>query len=77
MLQFTWNFAPRSRLSDSVNTFWFIALIFSVSSAVDSLLGLTWSQAILLVLGNGFLYSAQLLTRLVAGHRTTSFRGGS
>ncbi|EKM59697.1 uncharacterized protein PHACADRAFT_192071 [Phanerochaete carnosa HHB-10118-sp] len=46
MLQITWNFTPRSRLSDSVNAFWFIAVIFSVSSAVNSLLGLTWSEAI-------------------------------
>lgn len=30
---------------DAVNTFWFASLIFSVSAAVYSLLGLTWKKA--------------------------------
>ncbi|GJE84620.1 WD40 repeat-like protein [Phanerochaete sordida] len=46
MLQITWNFEPRSKLSDSVNAFWIISIIFSVSSAVNSLLGLSWTEAI-------------------------------
>ncbi|KAH8103027.1 WD40 repeat-like protein [Cristinia sonorae] len=32
-------------LSDSVNAFWFTSLVFSIGAAVNSLLGLTWKQA--------------------------------
>ncbi|KAH7913231.1 hypothetical protein BJ138DRAFT_1223683 [Hygrophoropsis aurantiaca] len=32
-------------LSDAVNAFWFSSLVFSIAAAVNSLLGLTWKQA--------------------------------
>ncbi|KAI0948106.1 hypothetical protein AcW1_009704 [Taiwanofungus camphoratus] len=32
-------------LAQWVNTFWFISLVFSIGAAVNSLLGLTWKQA--------------------------------
>jgi hypothetical protein len=32
-------------LGDAVNSFWFLSLVFSIASAVNSLLGLTWKQA--------------------------------
>ncbi|KAH8113819.1 WD40 repeat-like protein [Phellopilus nigrolimitatus] len=32
-------------LSDAVNSFWFLSLVFSIASAVNSLLGVTWKQA--------------------------------
>ncbi|KAI0783765.1 WD40 repeat-like protein [Abortiporus biennis] len=32
-------------LADSVNGFWFTSLVFSIGAAVNSLLGLTWKQA--------------------------------
>ena len=32
-------------LSDSVNGFWFTSLVFSIGAAVNSLLGVTWKQA--------------------------------
>ncbi|TFY80138.1 hypothetical protein EWM64_g3875, partial [Hericium alpestre] len=32
-------------LSDSVNAFWFTSMVFSIAAAVNSLLGLTWKQA--------------------------------
>ncbi|KAJ7640774.1 hypothetical protein DFH06DRAFT_1477707 [Mycena polygramma] len=35
-----------SALRDSVNCFWFASLVFSIAAAVNSLLGLTWKQAI-------------------------------
>ena len=38
---------PVSRLAEAVNAFWFIALIFSVSATVNSLLALAWKQALL------------------------------
>jgi hypothetical protein len=34
-----------SPLSDAVNCFWFASLVFSIAAAVNSLLGLTWKQA--------------------------------
>ncbi|KAF9450606.1 WD40 repeat-like protein [Macrolepiota fuliginosa MF-IS2] len=34
-----------SPLSDAVNSFWFASLVFSIAAAVNSLLGLTWKQA--------------------------------
>jgi hypothetical protein len=30
---------------DAVNSFWFSSLVFSIAAAVNSLLGLTWKQA--------------------------------
>lgn len=32
-------------LADAVNAFWFSSLVFSIAAAVNSLLGLTWKQA--------------------------------
>ncbi|PPQ86642.1 hypothetical protein CVT25_006826 [Psilocybe cyanescens] len=32
-------------VTDSVNAFWFASLVFSIGAAVNSLLGLTWKQA--------------------------------
>jgi len=32
-------------LSDAVNAFWFSSLVFSIAAAVNSLLGLSWKQA--------------------------------
>lgn len=32
-------------LADAVNGFWFTSLVFSIGAAVNSLLGLTWKQA--------------------------------
>ncbi|XP_006463427.1 hypothetical protein AGABI2DRAFT_187019 [Agaricus bisporus var. bisporus H97] len=34
-----------SKLADAVNCFWFSSLVFSIAAAVNSLLGLTWKQA--------------------------------
>ncbi|KIP12841.1 hypothetical protein PHLGIDRAFT_32714 [Phlebiopsis gigantea 11061_1 CR5-6] len=45
MLQFSWNVTD-THLSIAVNVFWFISLVFSISSTVNSLLGLSWTQAI-------------------------------
>lgn len=52
-LQFT--YAPlQTEASDSlrgiVNLFWFLSLVFSVSSAVSSLLGLTWRKSSMYVI---------------------------
>jgi len=44
-MQFSYNL-PQSRLSVSVNIFWFNSLVFSIGAAVNSLLGITWKQAI-------------------------------
>ncbi|KAF9051401.1 hypothetical protein BJ165DRAFT_1448497 [Panaeolus papilionaceus] len=35
----------RSGMSDAVNSFWFASLVFSTAAAVNSLLGVTWKQA--------------------------------
>jgi WD repeat-containing protein 26 len=32
-------------VANAVNAFWFASLVFSIASAVNSLLGLTWKQA--------------------------------
>ena len=32
-------------LADAVNGFWFTSMVFSIAAAVNSLLGLTWKQA--------------------------------
>ena len=34
-----------THISDAVNSFWFLSLVFSIASAVNSLLGVTWKQA--------------------------------
>ncbi|GJE84621.1 WD40 repeat-like protein [Phanerochaete sordida] len=45
VLQFS--YANNSTTSaEAVNGFWFISLVFSISAAVNSLLGLTWMQAV-------------------------------
>ncbi|KAF8190525.1 hypothetical protein BJ912DRAFT_965422 [Pholiota molesta] len=43
-LQFSYQL-DRARISDSVNCFWFASMVFSIAAAVNSLLGLTWKQA--------------------------------
>jgi hypothetical protein len=43
-LQFSYGL-QHSALADAVNTFWFASLVFSIAAAVNSLLGLTWMQA--------------------------------
>jgi hypothetical protein len=35
----------RTPIANSVNCFWFASLVFSIGAAVNSLLGLTWKQA--------------------------------
>lgn len=32
-------------LENAVNSFWFTSLVFSIGAAVNSLLGVTWKQA--------------------------------
>ncbi|KAF8648232.1 hypothetical protein AX16_006314 [Volvariella volvacea WC 439] len=44
-LQFSFEL-ERSPAADSVNCLWFASLVFSIAAAVNSLLGLTWKQAI-------------------------------
>lgn len=46
MIQFSYQNNVNS-LGDAVNGFWFTSLVFSISAAVNSLLGLTWMQAVL------------------------------
>ncbi|PPQ66008.1 hypothetical protein CVT24_011952 [Panaeolus cyanescens] len=43
-MQFSYEL-DRSGMSDAVNSFWFASLVFSIAAAVNSLLGLTWKQA--------------------------------
>ncbi|KAF8838740.1 hypothetical protein BDN67DRAFT_1070510, partial [Paxillus ammoniavirescens] len=43
-LQFSYS-ATEDVLSDFVNAFWFSSLVLSIAAAVNSLLGLTWKQA--------------------------------
>ncbi|KAJ7691790.1 hypothetical protein B0H17DRAFT_1062666 [Mycena rosella] len=43
-LQFSFNLLG-TPLRDAVNCFWFASLVFSIAAAVNSLLGLTWKQA--------------------------------
>ncbi|KAJ4474338.1 hypothetical protein J3R30DRAFT_3295652 [Lentinula aciculospora] len=42
-LQFSFELGTRT--GDAVNSFWFLSLVFSIAAAVNSLLGLTWKQA--------------------------------
>lgn len=47
-LQFTYaetDAVPSNSLRGVVNLFWFLSLVFSVSSGVSSLLGLTWRKS--------------------------------
>lgn len=43
-MQFSFNMTD-GILAKAVNCFWFISLVFSIQAAVNSLLGLTWKQA--------------------------------
>ena len=43
-LQFSYAL-ERTLIADTVNSFWFASLVFSIGAAVNSLLGLTWKQA--------------------------------
>lgn len=43
-LQFSFEL-ERDIVTDAVNCFWFASLVFSIAAAVNSLLGLTWKQA--------------------------------
>jgi hypothetical protein len=43
-LQFSYS-QTGDMLSDAVNAFWFSSLVFSIAAAVNSLLGLSWKQA--------------------------------
>ncbi|KIM47068.1 hypothetical protein M413DRAFT_23353 [Hebeloma cylindrosporum] len=43
-MQFSYELG-RTPIADSVNCFWFASLVFSIGAAVNSLLGLTWKQA--------------------------------
>jgi WD repeat-containing protein 26 len=43
-LQFTFD-SHGTPLEDAVNGFWFTSMVFSIAAAVNSLLGLTWKQA--------------------------------
>ncbi|RXW18992.1 hypothetical protein EST38_g6867 [Candolleomyces aberdarensis] len=44
-MQFSYELDPAETSSAIVNTFWFSSLVFSIAAAVNSLLGLTWKQA--------------------------------
>ena len=43
-MQFSYNL-DQNMIADTVNCFWFASLVFSIAAAVNSLLGLTWKQA--------------------------------
>jgi hypothetical protein len=43
-MQFSYELG-RTPIANSVNCFWFASLVFSIGAAVNSLLGLTWKQA--------------------------------
>lgn len=44
-LQFSYNQTGQSRIGDLVNLFWFVSLVFSVASGINSLLGMTWRKS--------------------------------
>ncbi|KAJ7906089.1 hypothetical protein B0H13DRAFT_2194387, partial [Mycena leptocephala] len=50
-LQFSVNLTGTT-MRDSVNSFWFASLVFSIAAAVNSLLGVTWKQAMYRPPGN-------------------------
>jgi len=43
-LQFSFELT-NTRVQVAVNSFWFSSLVFSIAAAVNSLMGLTWKQA--------------------------------
>jgi WD repeat-containing protein 26 len=43
-LQFSFELTETG-LQNTVNAFWFASLVFSIAAAVNSLMGLTWKQA--------------------------------
>lgn len=43
-LQFSFQ-QTNSALANAVNGFWIVSLVFSISSAINSLLGMTWHKA--------------------------------
>ena len=43
-MQFSFNMTANP-LQNAVNSFWFTSLVFSIGAAVNSLLGVTWKQA--------------------------------
>jgi hypothetical protein len=49
----------QSPISAAVNSFWFLSLVFSIAAAVNSLLGLTWKQA---------MYRSRTPSSLVGSH---------
>ena len=57
MLQFSWSPLQPTTLFAAVNVFWFTSLVFSISAAVNSLLGLTWTQAFLYVVHDDLMKS--------------------
>lgn len=46
MFQFSYS-SNGGKLPDSVNVLWFLSFVFSISAAINSLLALTWTQAML------------------------------
>jgi len=44
-MQFSYELPRESKSAAVVNCFWFSSLVFSIAAAVNSLLGLTWKQA--------------------------------
>lgn len=44
-LQFSYELDSEDPVAVSVNCFWFLSMVFSIAAAVNSLLGLTWKQA--------------------------------
>jgi hypothetical protein len=44
-LQFSFQLPRNNSVAVVVNSFWFASLVFSIAAAVNSLLGLTWKQA--------------------------------
>ena len=46
VLQFSYT-NNNSTMAEAVNGSWFTSLVFSISAAVNSLLGLTWMQTVL------------------------------
>ncbi|KAJ6495374.1 WD40 repeat-like protein [Mycena sanguinolenta] len=60
-LQFSIN-ETGTAIKDAVNSFWFASLVFSIAAVVNSLLGLTWKQAI-------FMFAYQIIPSLSPSHR--------
>lgn len=49
-LQISYSMTPVTKLLAVINLFWFLSLVFSVSAAVSSLLGLMWRKSPMYVL---------------------------